>query len=241
MALKEKGAIHILVGSFMQKFVAFFGSIFVVRILTKSEYGLLSYVENIYSYALIFAGLGLSNAMLRYIVLAKENEKRAYYDYIVKQSMIRNIVIAMVICCFNSYYNYPDDFSEAKVWVPVIAFLTIFQDLVNDSLYAIRASFKNKLFAYLAVGSSILLIAGRIVGAYIHKVGGVVVSRVVLNAIIGVALIPVCIKMFLKSTYQLDANKKKEINAYSIQYMITNGLWAIFMLNDLQKIGRAHV
>lgn len=234
--LQEKGAIHILVGSFIQKFVAFFGSIFVVRTLSKPEYGLLSYVENIYSYALIFAGLGLSNAMLRYIVLARENEKRAYYNYIIKHSVIRDIVIVMVICVINVFVKYPDDFSAARLWVPVIAFLTIFQDIVNDGLYAIRAAFKNKLFAYLAVGSSVLLIAGRIVGACVYHVGGVVVSRVVLNALIGAAIIPICIKMFPKSTYQLNAAKKKEINAYSIQYMITNGLWAIFMLNDLQML-----
>lgn len=234
--LQKKGAIHILVGSFIQKFVAFFGSIFVVRTLSKQEYGLLSYVENIYSYALIFAGLGLSNAVLRYIVLARENEKRAYYNYIIKHSVIRDIVIAMAICVINVFVKYPDDFSEAKLWVPVIAFLTIFQDIVNNGLYAIRAVFKNKLFAYLAVGSSVLLIVGRIIGACVYNVGGVVVSRVVLNAFIGVAIIPICIKMFSKSTYQLDAAKKKEINAYSIQYMITNGLWAIFMLNDLQML-----
>lgn len=52
-----------------------FGSIVIVRLLSKQEYGVLSYIENLYSYAYVIAGLGLSNALLRYVILAKSPEK----------------------------------------------------------------------------------------------------------------------------------------------------------------------
>lgn len=97
-SVMSKSAHYVVMGSFLTKFVAFFGSIFVVRILTKQEYGLLSNVENIYSYALIFAGLGLSNSMLRYVVLIDDKNKRTYYNYVVKHSIYRNIIIASIIC-----------------------------------------------------------------------------------------------------------------------------------------------
>ena len=64
--LKNKGAFSILLGTLSSKFVAFFASIFVVRLLTKEQYGQLSYFENIYSYFYIFVGLGLANSILRY-------------------------------------------------------------------------------------------------------------------------------------------------------------------------------
>ena len=92
--LYSTGALHITMGTFMTKFVAFFGSIVVVRLLTKEEYGLISYIENIYSYTLIFAGFGLSYAILRYLVLVdSEKGKKQYFNYITYQSIIRNVFL----------------------------------------------------------------------------------------------------------------------------------------------------
>ena len=67
----QKGLLHILMGSFLSKVVSFFGSIFLVRILSKEHYGILSYLENIYGYLLTLAGMGVSNAILRYVILGK--------------------------------------------------------------------------------------------------------------------------------------------------------------------------
>ena len=70
--LKETGAFHVIVGSFMTKFASFFGSIFIVRLLTKSEYGILSYYENFMGYFFIFAvDCGHHTA-----ILVKENLRR---------------------------------------------------------------------------------------------------------------------------------------------------------------------
>ena len=77
----KKGAIHIFTGSFLNKFVVFFGSIVIVRLLSKTEYGMLGYAENLYSFAYILAGLGISNAIMRYVVLADtmETKKAVFY------------------------------------------------------------------------------------------------------------------------------------------------------------------
>lgn len=71
----KKGLIHILTGTFLTKLVSFFGAIFLVRVLSKEDYGILGYLENIYSYVFILAGMGMSNAILRYVVLGKINKK----------------------------------------------------------------------------------------------------------------------------------------------------------------------
>ncbi|NLZ27540.1 MAG: hypothetical protein GX887_01070 [Firmicutes bacterium] len=55
-SLLPKGALHIFLGNTITKFVAFFGSVFIVNILGKSEYGTLSYMENLFSYAYLLAG-----------------------------------------------------------------------------------------------------------------------------------------------------------------------------------------
>lgn len=236
--LYSTGAIHILLGTFITRFVQFFGTIFVVRILSKSEYGLVSYVENIYSYALIIAGFGLSNALLRYVVLSDGNKKKAYFHYVTRHSFYRDLVIALIIVVANFFIRYPEGFSGAKNWIPVIALLLPFQDLVNDGLFSFRALFKNKLYAYWSVLLSLVLILGRIIGANTAGVGGVLWSRVLINAVFAILLILVVARLFGNSKAEgLSKSEIKEMNAYSFQYMITNGLWAIFMLNDTLLLG----
>ena len=94
----NKGLPHIFAGSFLTKCISFFGSIVLVRALSKSDYGVLSYLENIYGYIWIFAGLGLSNAILRFVVLKDEKEyKRRYFEYAVKTALLFNVSKLIVL------------------------------------------------------------------------------------------------------------------------------------------------
>lgn len=234
------GALHITIGTFATKFVAFFGSIFVVRLMSKEDYGLLGYVENIYSYALVFAALGLSNALLRYLIIAEDaNKKKSYFQFIIKNSVIRNAIILAIMILVAGFVSFPDNYADAKKWIPVVALLLPFQDLVNDDLFTLRAFFKNKLYAYASFSVSSALILGRIVGAIWGGVGGVLWSRVIINFVFGtIGYYYVSKKLFNKDKVEkLSYSDRKIVNSYSIQYMITNGFWALFMLNDTFLLG----
>lgn len=236
--LFDTGAIHITLGTFATKFVAFFGSIFVVRLLSKEDYGLIGYVENIYSYALIFAGFGLCYSILRFAIIAPENKKRSYYQYTTRHSIYRDIAIALLIVAVNFFIKYPDNFLEAKIWVPVLALLLPFQDLVNCELYSLRALFKNKAYAYLSFLVSTALIIGRVFGAVVGRVGGVLWSRVIINAAFALSMLFYVGRYFSKKDQQsLEKIELRECNVYGIQMMLTNGLWALFMLNDTMLLG----
>lgn len=238
--LYSTGALHITMGTFMTKFVAFFGSIVVVRLLSKEEYGLVSYIENIYSYALIFAGFGLSYAILRYLVLVEnKREKKQYFNYIINQSVIRNFFILMVLCILSQMPIFPGNYKEAKIWLPVLAILLPFQDLVNDDLFTFRAFFKNKLYACASFFISSALILGRVIGAFFGGIGGVFFSQVIINFIAGtLGYTFIKRKLLIKDRVEkLPKKKRRVVDRYSLQYMITNGLWAIFMLNDTFLLG----
>lgn len=238
--LYNSGAIHITFGTFATKFVAFFGSIFVVRLLSKEDYGLLSYVENIYSYALVLAGFGLSYSLLRFAVLATDGrKKKSFFNYVVKNSLLRNLILLVIIFIVSRFVVFPSNYVGAATWLSVIAFLLPFQDLVNDDFFMLRALFKNRLYAYSALVVSVLLIVGRVVGAYFGGVGGVVWSRIIINFICGtIGFLFIERKLMpYKDLEVLTPFERKEVNIYSIQYMVTNGFWAIFMLNDALLLG----
>lgn len=237
--LYSTGALHITMGTFLTKFVAFFGSIFVVRLMSKEDYGLLSYIENIYSYAMLFAGLGLSNALLRYLIVADEYKKKSYFNYIILNSFIRNVIILVVMIIGSIVINFPDKYQGAKIWIPVIAFLLPFQDLVNDDLFTLRAFFKNKLYAYFSFALSTSLVVGRILGVVVGGVGGVIWSRILINFLCGtIAYYFIKKRMFVSEiAAPLLITERRMVNSYSFQYMITNGFWALFMLNDTFLLG----
>lgn len=238
--LYDSGGLHVTIGTFATKFVAFFGSIVVVRLLSKEDYGLMSYVENIYSYAFVFAGLGLSNGMLRFLVITEdEREKKGFFGYIIRRSALIDIVIALLLCAFALLWDIPGNYLAARYLIVVLALLLPFQDLLNELLMAIRSFFENKLYAYLAFGSSVLLIAGRVVGAVAGSVGGVLWSRVIINAAFSVLLLAYMARRFFpgERAKELGREQKRAVNSYSLQYMITNGFWALFMLNDTFLLG----
>ena len=231
--LYSSGALHITIGSFLTKFVAFFGSIFVVRLLSKTDYGILQYVENLYSYALVLGGLGLPYAILRHVVKAEEIAKKSFLNYIVSHCFVRDIILCLIILIVNEFIVYPDEFSYSKFLIPILAILLPFHDLVTNGLYALRAMFKNKEYALWAFIISVLLICGRIVGAKFFAVDGVLYSRLFINICFAVGLTAVVLKIYPKSIKKtLSDYEKKDVNKYSFQYMITSGLWVIFMLND---------
>ncbi|MCI8565291.1 MAG: oligosaccharide flippase family protein [Lachnospiraceae bacterium] len=239
--LYSEGAWHITLGTFITKFVGFFGSIFIVRILSKEDYGVLSYVENLFSYAFLLAGLGLSYAILRYEVLANTiEEKKAYHDYIVKKSFIIDVGIVAIVLLTNCFVTYPEEFASAKYWLPIVIVILPFQDLYTNEVFVIRGFFKNKLYAYVSFVTSILLIVARIIGAYKFAIGGAFWSRVILYILFGILGAVYINTAFFRSSEKtlISREKKREIDVYAVQYMLTNGLWALLMLNDTFMLGQ---
>lgn len=222
---------------FLSKFVALFGSIVIVRLLSKTDFGLLSYAENIYSYIYIFAGFGLANAILRYLVLAPDKEKRKiYFDYIIKTGNKYNCFL-VIISIGVAYLCIPYTILKDNMDILISCILVIpFQNLLDCELFTERSLFHHKRYAFISAAVSIILIGGRIIGAIVDGALGVTSSRLLINASFSVVLLIVMEKYYfcnISVTKSLKKKRKKEIHIYSIQYMITNGIWTMLMLNDI--------
>lgn len=239
--LWNKGAFHILIGSFSSKFVAMFGSIIIVRLFTKQEYGILSYAENIYNYAYVIVGMGLANSILRFVVLAKDNRlKRAYFNYAAKNGLIFNILLIIIFGIVNYYYPYNNDFVDVKYIVLIYLVSLPFQHLTDDALFMERAMFANNRFAYLSLIITISVLVSRVFGALMGGLSGAVICQVVVTIILAIIVMCSLYKRYFISSeksFILETAEKKVVNIYSIQFMITNGLWTMFMLNDTFLLG----
>ena len=173
-----KGLLHILAGTFMTKLVGFFGSIFLVRVLSKWEYGILGYLENIYGYIFIFAGLGMSNAILRYVVLGKtQEEKYSYYSYAVSRGRTYNILLIAAALLVAWLYPHPEAYREWTWLLAVLGLAIPFQYTADNVLCNERAMFANQRYAAMSLLLSFSIIVTKIISgkaAGIQIVGGTV-------------------------------------------------------------------
>lgn len=239
--LWKKGAFYIIVGNFATKFVTFFGSIVLAKhLLSKSDYGLLGYIENLYSFPAVFAGLGLSLSLLRYSILSdKMGKKYAYYKFAVKWSFLFNVILVIIMYVFNVFYKR-SGFENANSLLFILILGLPFYQLTNDSLMNERALFNNRNYAGFSFISATLIVIGKVIGAYSAEITGVILSVLFVNIFTGIFLL-----LFEKRKYfanvdliPLTRDEKGIAVKYGVQYMITNSLWAMFMLVDVFMIGR---
>jgi O-antigen/teichoic acid export membrane protein len=239
--LWNKGALHIFVGNFITKFVAFFGSILLVRVLSKESFGVLSYIENIYGYIYIFVGMGLGDALLRYLILEKTSEKKfGYYKYAIIKGTIFNVVLVFIVVFCLSFFQHPPEFETSKIILIIFILSLPFDFLLYTNSLTYRAMFHNKRFALIAVSTSTILIICRYIAAIFLGLNGVIYTKFAVTLFFGIILCIVTYNLYFKKVkvFILNKDSKKNMDSYSIQFMITNGLWAIFMLNDVFLLGQ---
>lgn len=239
--IQGAGAFYIVFGNFLIKFVSFFGSALLARSLTKPEMGILSYYENLTGYFLILAGCGLHNGVLRYMVLEESPaKKREYFSFALRWGTVWNILLCVAGSCFCLLYAHPAAFENNSYIMLVILLCLPFLYVVNLSLAALRASFDYKGFAILSFSTGVILILLRIVGAMVAGLNGTVSGRLAAEILCGCACAVFVKKKLFSGTPcgELSPASKRGMLAYSFQLMLTDGLWAVFMLNDTFLLGR---
>lgn len=239
--LTERGAVHIFLGNFIMKFIGLFGSVLVVRLLSKIEYGTLGYIENIYSYGYIFAGLGLNAALLRYgIIVEKDSQKKGLYLYVLKTQFIINLCLVVLIMIFAWFYPHPSQYSNAALLLTILILGLPFQDAQNTNLSFERSQLSNKRYVYLSLFCATLSISMRVLGSSLYGVKGTIIFRVLAEIIAGflVTIIVYC-KYFVNTKKgNISHSLKKELLMFSVNNMLANGIWILFMITDTFLIGR---
>ena len=237
----NSGGIHVIFGNFFNKFVVFFGSIFVVRFLSKENYGILSYMENLYNFVYIIAGLGVSNAILRYVVLEDDiKRKHAIFSFLSKVAICTNCILIVVCCIVN--YNYPHESQfESEKYLLYVMLLMLPAQYANDNCLTLqRAMFDNRRFSYFNFAYAAAVILGKCLGASIGNLTALVIIGVLIQYIYLIVVKIGNEKKYFKNIgiSEIKKTEKKVMLGYSFQYMITNGIWSLFMLMDVFLLGK---
>ena len=229
-----------LAGSFLTKAAAFLGSIVLVRVVSKQDYGVLSYMENIYTYVYLFAGLGLNNAVFRYVVLREEPaDKLGVISFVLSRGLAINLVIVAIGFAASWLFPFSREFARAAVLLPIMLLSLPFQFSFDTFSYSLRALFRNRAYAIAAIAAITLVWSGKVVGALLFGLDGAVWSGVLTYVIMTLTLFGYYSKAVFPGTTpsRVLTSEGKTYLFYGLQFMVTNGLWSMILQNDIFLIG----
>ena len=236
--LKNKGLFHIFGTSVINKILSFLTNIFVVNFLSKEEYGLFGYSNNLLNMFLLFSGLGLTSGILQFCSENRDNEeKEDIYRYGFTAGLITNLVLGVILLIFSLYA--PIKIEESRKYISLLSFMPIIQYLFEYVMTILRTKKMNKEFAFMQNINVFLYFIFSIIGAYKFGIIGVIIGRYI--AFIATFLIEI---INLRNIYMIFLRKNKlkkflklEILKYSSVCCACNCISQLLYLLDVFLIG----
>lgn len=234
LGLLRGGFFHILFGNTLTKMIAFISSIVIVRLVSKEDYAYLAYADNLYSYANLVAGLGMSTAVLKFCSPNQENDK-AYMMFAMKYGNIFQIALSFIIVIYASFVALP--FPGARYLVITLAMYPVLTNIVTTIQNYVRAHLNNKLYVRISVVQTISVFGCSVVFVLGIGVFGIVVARY-----IAIVLSIIVAWKFLKSNLwkinseKLKANQAKAFLAMALSMMIANLFSSMLANNEMALI-----
>ena len=238
-ATMKRGLLHIIISSSLVKLVSFISAMFLPNFLSKADYGLLTYVDNIRNYIMLFNAIGISNATLKYCALDRPREKLKGYFLV---TLIVGIIfdVILVVLTIGAFLFVPLQFEGSRVLFLLMSLLPVLAFLLEDIQLLLRASFNNQKYSILSFTYSALMVATQIGLAVLAGLNGVVLARyasVIICVILGLIFIK-NIDLMKSKAIMPDKQEIKQMVWFGIVMMAANATSLIMQLNETFIIGQ---
>lgn len=235
--LRTTGFFHIFGFSIINKVFGFASGIIIVRLVSKSEYGLYTNALNLISFFLLLSGLGMVSGTFQ---LCSENadqpdRRDRIFAYGARFGMIFNLVMSLVILLFASTVKLK--LPAARPYFILMAFFPLVEIFFQFQEIYLRSSFKNREYAYSSTINALLVLAGSVVGSILFQIKGLIFGHYLaffLTAILVGRLFNAKIPMQKTS---LSSATRKTLFRLSFISMCNNGVSSLLNLLDIFVIG----
>lgn len=237
----KNGFFHIIGGNSLVKIISFLSAFLVIRFLGQEQYGFFSLPNSILSIALIFNGMCMPTAALRYCTITEdERQKKSYLMYGLRVGLVFDIfliaVTGLILVCldwlplqFHHSAIYPVKNIEALLLLSLAAvpFFAFAFDMIQ---YFLRAECDNRNYSKTSVlftGSfavfQILFVL--LLRVYKQQVYGLVLGRYFAYIlVIAVGIYVLSKKPVLKlKPLPLNRDEKRGMVGFGLNAMIASG------------------
>lgn len=237
--LHSTGFFFIFLSTVLVKMVTFCQSIIVVRLLSKGDYGLYSYCNNIISMIMLFDGLGCIAGILQFGSECAGDQKRknAFLLFGAKLGMITNVLTTIVIVILALTLNF--EIKGAGTILLIMSFHPIFGCIFNLTSINLRINFQNNKYSVLNVIYIVLLASGVVLGAWLWQVKGIAWLYYVSMTLTIVIAFWMNRKYLhaIKERVALTKDEKKAFLKHSVFTAFSNASSQLMLMLDMFVIG----
>lgn len=235
--LLRKGFFHIFSANVVNKVFQFCNGIFLVRLLSKNEFGSYSYAQNILNIFLLFNGLGVLYALLQF-GSEMSTKRNIIYKFGFKIGICFNFLISITIMLFSIYADMPnDDIKNALIMMALMPFSIFCFEIIQNYL---RSGLHNIEFSKLSSVNTLLIFVFSVTGAVINGIIGLIIGQYVayfISILIGVRIILRINNNIQKHELKINKQEKKIFIEYSIFSLLNNAAAQMIYLIDIFLIG----
>ena len=234
--LIKGGFFHILGSTFVNKCIAFITNIFLVRIFTKSEYGIFTGAFNVYYIVFLFSGLGIISGILFFCSKnIDRSKKNAYYRFSLFFGLISEAVLSGTLVVFGLVGKV--GIEETRKYIYLLSLLPFLAFIFDYYSIILRAEKDNRKYSILLNCNSIFYALFGVLGAYFWGISGSIIGRYIayfISSIIGHFFCQRYIDF--KMAGRLVNDNIIDILKYSIKAGVTSALNVILYRIDVMII-----
>ena len=176
--LKTRKGGYVFTAIILSKLLGFALSVFVINHISSNEYGLVAYAYNIISFIAPFTGFGIFQSLNRFgPIQDSQNKKRQLFKFVFVRGIIASILLACIIIIFAGLLtsSLPESYNYLITISSFIITHFIFEVIkINYRIYSI-----NKLFAYLEISHSVVLLILGVMLSYFYGGFGYLIALVI--------------------------------------------------------------
>ena len=237
-SLLAGGFFHIFGASVINKIVAFATNIVIVWFLTKDDYGVFSYANNIYSLVALVTGFGLLTGMFQLCAESRpQTEKDGLLWYSLTRGAFIDMVLALVLLVFGFLFTLPIE--QAGPYLALLGPLLVLDYGFQFSSVALRSKRENKRFACLQTINTVSYFVFGCLGALLSGIAGTIIGRYVAYCVSLVVAVA-----FLKSSgfdlarkSKMSSLLKHDLWCYSVPTQLSSALNQMTFLLDVFLVG----
>ncbi|MEM8909746.1 MAG: oligosaccharide flippase family protein, partial [Bacteroidota bacterium] len=180
---QRKGG-YVLFASLFGKLVNFVVAIIVIRLLSKTTYGLIAYAFTIVSFIVPFMGAGIQQSLLRFGALCQgQNEKKLFFRFALRRGLSYSALLLLCLLILTPFItsNLPD----AAIYLAILGGQLIGLLVLQLVEIYCRLLHLNKLFSKIEIINSLSLLISNTLACWLFGGLGYVVSLVSIPLLVG--------------------------------------------------------
>ena len=242
--LSTTGFFSIAGSTVVNKILSFLSGILVVRILSKTDFGVYSYVYNLLNIALLFNGCGVASALIQ--LCSEKADDRAHFvleRFAYFFGGIFDLGLMLTLFLYASFI--PEEMPGARLLLQVCSLFPLPQLVYELQCALLRSQLRNSDYANANVVNTVCVVAGTIGGSLVAGAFGLLLGRLISMIISSLIIFkrfhaPLIFSYGVrkKTIAPLGNDERREYIKLSLSSVLANGISSFTYLIGTFMIGQ---